>query len=53
MKRKFNSPKDFDKLLKALTEEIGLANVYFRLYKDLKSSIQNYKSEFNQIHFGF
>ena len=48
MKRKFNNPNDFDKLLKALEEEVGLANVYFRLYKDLKSSIHHYQSEFNQ-----
>lgn len=48
MKQKTINSKDFNKLLNALTEEIGLANVYFRLYKDLKSAISHYQSEFNQ-----
>ena len=48
MKQKTIDSNDFDKLLNALTEEIGLANVYFKLYSDLKSAISQYQREFNE-----
>lgn len=48
MKIRIKSGKELDKLLDALAKDIVDANIYYRLFSGLKSSISEYSKEINE-----
>ncbi len=48
MKIKIASPKELNRLLDALSDDIVQANIYYRLFRDLDASREQYTHEFSQ-----
>ena len=48
MQLEIRSEKDFEKLTKALADDLVTANIHFKLYRDLNNAVNKYVRELNQ-----
>lgn len=48
MQLKIRNETDFEKLIKALAEDLVTANIHFKLYRDLNNAVNEYVRELNQ-----